>query len=741
MDASTSVYLTAGVYAALVGICSRTARRVLLPRVHLLTAAVFKPRNLSTTNKKMSFKLIQKLALVLLPPRNPKWKYQKRSVSLLKNLQHPQGGVMSADISAASEEDEEYDIPEEIENVIDILQNGLREKDTVVRWSAAKGLGRVTNRLPFALADEVVGAIVSIFNPRESDAAWHGACLAIAELARRGLLLPARLPDIVPHVIEALKFEQTRGSHTIGSHVRDAACYVCWALARAYDPQVLDQVLSQGSKAGLAVALVLAAIFDREVNCRRAAAAAFQEHVGRSGKSGLDSAPSSTFPFGLEIIEYVNFFTLSNRSECYIKIAAQVAQFEPYRRSMIDHIVNHKMDHVDIAIRELAAKSLANLVPIDKPYLLSTIVPRILPSCLHDSVVNLRHGALLAIAEIVGAVGQLPEARKPLQEELLHPRIQARIRDVPDATDRNRLYRGKGAEWIRIAVCRLIQAVSSAGIPLKAEDLPNPEQQLPVSTSLAKPPAALRAALPIKPKPPLTAFLSTLEEGMKNPQEAIQEAAVMAWREFGKVLVQAETEMFRTDLVARFCKTVNSAEAGPAAWRGYALSLGCLPNTFIPTAALSSVLDSLLACSKIQPDGSMKHPEARRNAARALKELLVSFGFRDQGIAPSYADPIFVAMFASLEDYTTDNRGDIGSWVREAAIATMETLVLSARSAGLLQPNRLAEAISKLVKQLAEKMDRIREAAGMTLQRLIENKLLRSFFFVFAKYPLSDIKD
>lgn len=58
------------------------------------------------------------------------------------------------------------DVPEEIEDVIDELMQGLKSTDGVVRWSAAKGIGRVTGRLSKDLADEVVGSVLELFNPR-----------------------------------------------------------------------------------------------------------------------------------------------------------------------------------------------------------------------------------------------------------------------------------------------------------------------------------------------------------------------------------------------------------------------------------------------------------------------------------------------------------------------------------------------------------------------------------------------
>jgi hypothetical protein len=55
------------------------------------------------------------------------------------------GGV--ADAEGAEEDEEEAEVPLLMDDVMEHLLCALRDKDTVVRWSAAKGIGRITMRL------------------------------------------------------------------------------------------------------------------------------------------------------------------------------------------------------------------------------------------------------------------------------------------------------------------------------------------------------------------------------------------------------------------------------------------------------------------------------------------------------------------------------------------------------------------------------------------------------------------
>ena len=235
----------------------------------------------SVVLRKLFVKLFARIGCSYLPPRVATWRYQRGKRSLVENLMKGTESTQRVDglsdnfdtnQSSSLSGDDLFLVPDQVEDSADQLLRSLTDPATIVRWSAAKGIGRLTERLPSVCADDVLDAILKICSDPEHDRAWHGACLALAELARRGLLLPERLGEVIPIIVRAIGYDVRRGQHSVGTHVRDASCYTCWAFARAYEPSVLRPHVRM-----LSVALVLTSLFDREVNCRRAASAAFQE--------------------------------------------------------------------------------------------------------------------------------------------------------------------------------------------------------------------------------------------------------------------------------------------------------------------------------------------------------------------------------------------------------------------------------------------------------------------------------
>lgn len=116
-------------------------------------------------------------------PRLAKWRYQRGSRSLVHNLEQTPDSTFDLKNEHLTNENDEDDIavPEEIEEIIEELLQALRSPSSDVRWSAAKGIGRVTNRLPQSLGDEVVGSVIDLLTHTEPHEAWHGGCLGITK--------------------------------------------------------------------------------------------------------------------------------------------------------------------------------------------------------------------------------------------------------------------------------------------------------------------------------------------------------------------------------------------------------------------------------------------------------------------------------------------------------------------------------------------------------------------------------
>ncbi|KAF5382770.1 hypothetical protein D9615_002931 [Tricholomella constricta] len=336
----------------------------------------------NTAVRKFKTKLVSRVALRLLPAGSNS---SRRRVLT--------GQETKEDFSA---QESDIEIPEEVEHVLEKLLEALQDKDTIVRWSAAKGVARISERLPVDFADQVLETILGLFSihsiaaaslydlPAIAESTWHGACLACAEMARRGLVASKRLPDLIDWLSKALYFDLRKGAHSIGSNVRDAAAYVLWALARTQDPSAL-QAYSQN----LARRLTAVALFDREIHIRRAASAAFQEHVGRN----------NLFSHGIDVLGMTDFYAVSIRRNAFLTAAPQVAQYLDYRPFLLNHVLDVVLRHWDPAMREIGSQSLRLICRADLPALGPEAVAKS-TRLLNSIDVSDLHGGLLALSEI-----------------------------------------------------------------------------------------------------------------------------------------------------------------------------------------------------------------------------------------------------------------------------------------------------------------------------------------------------
>eukprot|EP00808_Paulinella_micropora_P015587 g36921.t1 len=648
---------------------------------------------------KLWFKLVQRLGLVQLTPRLAPWRYRMghRSLSLaleasqqlskttarqqqedqVAGVDFLQGCYAQMKTSSANrkigseeeaknyqeeceEDDELEEEAVEVEDVIDALLDGVRHTDTVIRWSAAKGLGRITTRLSLAMADQVIEQVVRLLSRAEGASAWNGGCLALAELARQGLLLPNRLKTVVPVVGQALWYEVRTGNHSIGANVRDGACYVVWAFARAYEAHIMSThvpVLAEG--------LLALMFFDREINVRRAAAAAFQENVGRQGQ----------FPHGIAIVGEADFWSLGNLQQAYA-ISVRVATFAPqYRKPLLEHLIQHKVVHWDPRVREISARTIGSFceipgLPTLVPAVISSALPLLLLSARSNDLCE-RHGALLAISEILISVS-LPNL---LAQEV----CGLLLGDVAKGYDAIRSSR-HGGELVCAGECRLLAAIAQA--------------------CLALPPARVKRACDI------------LIENLGHPSENVQEQAAQALGALSRNYdVQAawtvdrgsmeqlhefdRSQSFLEDILTEIWASVlphvrpfgfgdlpsslapvkheQSQRAPPERVRGLVMALGHLPLSLVlacPQGLSKFVATLVLSCDRKM----VQDPETRRNSVCSMARIFEAIAVRAGTLSPG--GPDYGSELARMLDCLCtcagqqqwDKRGDVGSWVRSAAL-------------------------------------------------------------------------
>ena len=148
----SNVFVKQGILASVAMIIKHGKREDLLPYANDLLAWVINDdikQNAGTNVQKLVYKLVQRIGtiylfrdscficgcagLTFLPPRVAAWRYKRGSRSLAANLSAGDGTTSHLPETEENLEDENIEVPDEVEEVIDQLIQGLRSGDGVVR--------------------------------------------------------------------------------------------------------------------------------------------------------------------------------------------------------------------------------------------------------------------------------------------------------------------------------------------------------------------------------------------------------------------------------------------------------------------------------------------------------------------------------------------------------------------------------------------------------------------------------
>ncbi|KAG0693184.1 ARM repeat-containing protein [Suillus ampliporus] len=622
----------------------------------------------NTLVRKYRTKLLSRVALRLMPPKVSRSKLTFRSLDGDISNETVEGNI-----------DEDADVPEEIDTILESLFKSLQDKDTVVRWTAAKGIARLSERLPSDFSSQVLETILGLFSihsvagasvydtPAIAEATWHGASLASAEMARRGLVEPAALPSLLGWLSKALYFDIRKGAHSIGSNVRDAAAYVIWALARAQDPKSFSPHARE-----LAQWLVSVALFDREIHIRRAASAAFQEHVGRM----------ALFPHGIDVLRKTDFYAVSVRRNAFTVAAPQVAEHLEYRSYLIDHIISITLRHWDVTMRELGAQALRRICELDLKTLGLECASKMAGFLQSVDVADV-HGALAALVGISEAY------RTQKSEE--------------NASNRRKIF-----AFIAIVPQDVVLAPRNGLVLAAACDL--------IASSLTL------QEVELQEKSSVPHWRRIVDQGLRYRSSSVQQAAAAAMATTSS-LIDCSPDVHR--LIKDFRHGSQSQQ------QSLCYTLGVLDYN-AHSHGFSEVFKCLLDSVNPNSSARMSSIEARRNCFQTLPKIIANVLPRlTEYLTAGSMCGAFDALDSGLDDYTMDERGDVGSWVRMACIqglaSIFEDLFRVSASipefASYLPAERYHSIVARLLRQGVERLDNVRQITGHCLLRLLRSPL------------------
>lgn len=352
-----------------------------------------------------------------------------------------------------------------------------------------------------------------------------------------------------------------------------------------------------------------------------------------------------------------------------------------------------KINHWDMPIRELAAKALNRLTKRSPEHMANVVMQRLFE--LTDSIdVNTRHGSVVALGEVTLALNELQ--REDGGKVYLLPDSELQLNQLIGKFFTRDQFRGMSGEIMKQGCSEFIQNCSKAGIATSGECL--------------------------------EAWQSFIDKCLVNKNAQIREAATKAFHEVCVAFYVKEGGSERNlriiDNYLGGCR--NDLEEHIR--MGYLMAVGAFPRFYFELK-LNDIVQTLIAQSKIptpaaNPNENVQTKswsEARRDSIKALTAVMMKMELDKGPLSEEVRQSVlesFRCFLKGLEEYTSDNRGDIGAWVREASMKGLYQLVIVCPQE-LLTEELVMSIMRGLAQQAVEKIDRTRGLAGKLFCQLV----------------------
>ncbi|RMY96738.1 hypothetical protein D0862_08433 [Hortaea werneckii] len=585
-----------------------------------------------------------------------------------------------------------------LEDVIDYLLRSLADRDTPVRYAAAKALSLIILELETEMGHEVIQAVLDSFwedLPRDGHGTpdfrtanalkWHGLTLALAHSLFKRTASPEQLPDIINALAAALQFEQrTATGSSIGTNVRDAANFGIWSMSRRYTTDELLRVSTatlrfEGAGNGgqesviqvLAVQLILSACLDPAGNIRRGSSAALQELIGRH--------PNQVHE-GISLVQVVEYQAVGLRRRAMVDVASQAADLHTtYWAALVKGSMDWRgLGSVDVSSREAAAAALAKLngkvsASTSRYVVLDRVTEQLDQCSLKDS--ELLHGLVTAVSFVIS-----PES----DGTTFTPEQVASL-------------------WLRLSNMR--ECMGNFSPRVLRSDLPSAVASM--LTALCDATLQTMQDSQQAKAAPFDAIETILERLLVRQEDSILQgipalvkAAFQFKREAGVPLGCLEAQTLCGRVVLDSSKSVLHGA-------GRAIALGALGPVYSNGLAGQQANAAITTLANLN---DVMTVDWRIIGAKALQLAVENAGTRDS-IEPGILKTVIQAIHRGTRDYTVDERGDVGSLVRLQSLSCASSALEYGSKCRL--PEELRDLLRTDVARLSlEKLDRVRIAAA-----------------------------